>query len=831
MIISEIRADGKEYGPERDKFGRSFKGLISYLLHGEKDTRDNPARVTLAQTVNLYGDIYDAAQELRLTAAYRAELMKRKPTLDEEGRDLDGEHAAYHFVLSWKPEENPPTPEGMADHARQVLQLLGLGEHEAVLIAHGDTDNPHIHVVANRVHPTTGRLWKSYRAQERMNDYAYDWMVKNGLVLWEKGQGNGQRLHRKAWERKRAAKLEAERAAMPLAILEALTHNHATFTAAQLAAAVTASTGTPQEFAELMKRVRQHAEFIELKDADGEKKYTSKSLLELEQRMARNAGLLAGINRHAVADRHKAAALAKYAGAEQEQAREALTHLLDARGLSVVVGYAGSGKSTLLQSAAEAWRASGYNLRGLALAARTAESLETDTGIKSTTVKGFTNSLERGTANLTPRDVVVIDETGLLGSRQLGAILNAIAKAGAKAVLVGDPEQLQAIEAGGPFGYIVNHYEHARMSKIWRQREEWQRAATVQLAEGETPAALDAYAHAGMVHEHGTKAEALALLLDQWQAGRDTGASQIILTATNAEADQINDAARDRLAAAGVLGPDMALMTSEGLRCFARADRVMFQANDLWRFPGRGKPLGVRNGTTGTVLAIEGARVTVQTDQKPPRVVVVDFQEYGHLAHGYAVTVHKAQGVTVDRAHVLASRNMDRHSAYVALSRHRDRVALHWTREDFKDYGALTRSMKRKRLKEMTLDYAATVRATVNDMTRNIAPTDDERAAIAWRNLYHRQDKEAEHVEAFTGLQRVFWYAANLHRFVKAKAATLAKVHAAERVALATTIQKNSPPPKMSSARTGSTAGQPSVAINLVRPVTLSHRPDADRRR
>jgi len=73
----------------------------------------------------------------------------------------------------------------------------------------------------------------------------------------------------------------------------------------------------------------------------------------------------------------------------------------------------------------------------------------------------------------------------------------------------------------------------------------------------------------------------------------------------------------------------------------------------------------------------------------------------------YAATVHKAQGITVDRAHVLASGYMDRHGAYTGLTRHRDGVALHWGRDEFADAAALARVLGRERAKDTSLDYGA----------------------------------------------------------------------------------------------------------------------------
>jgi hypothetical protein len=120
----------------------------------------------------------------------------------------------------------------------------------------------------------------------------------------------------------------------------------------------------------------------------------------------------------------------------------------------------------------------------------------------------------------------------------------------------------------------------------------------------------------------------------------------------------------------------------------------------------------VKNGTLGTVLEVAsgGERLTVRLDGqekgKAGQAVTFYTRDYAHIDHGYAATVHKAQGVTVDRAHVLATPHMDRHAAYVGLTRHRDGVALHYAREDFASPAALARVLGRERAKDTSLDYS-----------------------------------------------------------------------------------------------------------------------------
>lgn len=146
----------------------------------------------------------------------------------------------------------------------------------------------------------------------------------------------------------------------------------------------------------------------------------------------------------------------------------------------------------------------------------------------------------------------------------------------------------------------------------------------------------------------------------------------------------------------GSLARDVAIETERGMRSFADGDRVMFLKNE--------RALGVKNGTLGTIESVSRVRMAVQLDDG--RSVAFDVKDYGQIDHGYAATIHKAQGMTVDRTYVLATPGMDSHTAYVALSRHRDRVELAYGQDDFADQGKLVRALSRERGKDMVSDYA-----------------------------------------------------------------------------------------------------------------------------
>ncbi len=132
---------------------------------------------------------------------------------------------------------------------------------------------------------------------------------------------------------------------------------------------------------------------------------------------------------------------------------------------------------------------------------------------------------------------------------------------------------------------------------------------------------------------------------------------------------------RTALKASGELGAETEFLTERGARSFAEGDRLVFLKND--------SALGVKNGTLGTVEKAEEGRLSVRLDSG--REVDFDAGTYGHVDHGYAVTIHKSQGVTVDRAYVLATGGMDRNLAYVGMTRHRDSATLYAGAEDFTD--------------------------------------------------------------------------------------------------------------------------------------------------
>ncbi|MEC9463462.1 MAG: Ti-type conjugative transfer relaxase TraA, partial [Pseudomonadota bacterium] len=414
------------------------------------------------------------------------------------------------------------------------------------------------------------------------------------------------------------------------------------------------------------------------------------------------------------------------AGLSDEQ-RLAVRHVTGPERIAAVIGFAGAGKSTMLAAARTAWEAQGYRVHGAARAGKAAEGLEESSGIISRTLASWEHSWQAGRAELQSGDILVIDEAGMIGSRQLGRFVEEVERRGAKLVLVGDHEQLQAIGAGSPFRAIAERIGAVELSEIRRQKEEWQRQASNAFATHRTGEGLQAYEERGQLRFAETGQAARDELVRDYLADRDARpqGSRIALAHRRVDVRGINDAIRSALQARGELAraePETAeqggldfleqegdsanreilYQTNDGRRGFAPGDRIVLLENN--------RDLGVKNGMLGTVTAVEPDAIQVRLDgagQNAARVLSIPVRSYQSFDHGYATTIHKSQGATVDRAFVMASATMDRHLTYVAMTRHRHAVGLYAGRDELKDMKTLAASLGRSGAKETVLDYTA----------------------------------------------------------------------------------------------------------------------------
>ena len=389
----------------------------------------------------------------------------------------------------------------------------------------------------------------------------------------------------------------------------------------------------------------------------GEIRHTTLEMLGVERSLLDAASRLRQGGR-GVADRADlVSALNHFRLLSDEQAQMVARLTTSGAGVEVVVGKAGAGKTLALAAARMSWESSDFRVLGTALSARAARGLRDGAGIESQTLASLLAGIESGRTQLGASDVVVLDEAGMVGTRALARLVESADDAGAKVVLVGDPRQLPEIEAGGALAGLINRVGAIELTENRRQQSSWERVALDALRMGRANVALATYERAGRIHAAPTMAEAQDALVQRWAESFREGDDAVMLAASRRDVGMLNELARVELRRSGRLGND--LLEADGLG-FAAGDKVICLRND--------RRLDVMNGTIGTVERRVGNSLVVETTDGP-KALPAEYLEAGHLGHAYAMTVHKSQGMTVERAFVLSSESLSQESGYVAMSR------------------------------------------------------------------------------------------------------------------------------------------------------------------
>ena len=438
--------------------------------------------------------------------------------------------------------------------------------------------------------------------------------------------------------------------------------------------------------------VRVKGQLVRLVAPDGRRRYTTQEMLAIEKGMAATAKRLAASPAHGIDPAAVDAAIEQFAvdrGFHLSQEQEAaVRHITRAGALTEIQGDAGTGKTTMLLAARPAWESQGYTVRGAAVVGKAARKLQTDSGIPSGTLAGLLAGLDPSPTGrppreaLTEKDIVVIDEAGMVGSRQMARLLAHVERAGAKLVLIGDTKQIQAVDAGGAFGALQRGASVGHLTENRRQKTQEMRDVVAHARDGRAGAALKILADHGMVAVQPDRASSIHETIRRWEShGGDLKPNDVLMLAnTRASVALMNLAALQNLRGKGFLGPSVRVEVRDrdgkdkGEREFHEQARVIFKKGD--------KHLGVQNGDFGTVLQVghgdQGAEITIKTDEGE---VVTIFPQaeggYAVLEHGYATTVHAAQGSDANHVVALQDGSMaSREMTYVTLSRMRQSTDL-----------------------------------------------------------------------------------------------------------------------------------------------------------
>ena len=481
-----------------------------------------------------------------------------------------------------------------------------------------------------------------------------------------------------------------------------------------------------------------------------ERRYSPTELLATEQRVIEQALAGIGAGRWTAPDRMVEARLRLHRHLTDGQREMVRRFATSSNAVDVGIGAAGSGKTAVMAVIRELAALTGAPVVGGALAGRTVAGLQQATGIPSVTLTRLIGE-NRDNGGLSTGAIVVVDEAGMVGTRQLAAVTDIVEQASGKLILVGDDRQLPEIEAGGLFRALASRLPCVELTDNVRQRHEWERAALSQLRDGSAGQAIEAYRQRGRVSVGQSRHDTIARAVADWyrhvvSAGDLTAG--LLIAHSNDTVTDLNQHARSLLAAAHRLhGP--ALETGEMV--FQAGDRVLCRENQ--------SRLGVLNGDLATVTGVdqENRSLTVRLDRHPePRELRVWYLERGHVDYGYAMTGHKAQGVTTDRTFVVVDGATDREWAYVAMSRGRQNNTLYLAHPEPADEQCthLTHQDSHDSLEGLiaALDRSSTQTAAI-DQTRGTSsaydvdqlgpppPSSDVAARVAWQIAKRRIER------------------------------------------------------------------------------------------
>lgn len=425
-----------------------------------------------------------------------------------------------------------------------------------------------------------------------------------------------------------------------------------------------------------------------------------------------------------------------------DQQRQAALHIAcDTGRHALVEGWAGTGKTTLLKAVGVAYKTAGFDVSGCCQSAAASLNLARETAIPSRTIASLLLALQKGRARLTAKSILVLDEAGMVGSREFGLLQAEVLKAGAKLVCVGDPKQLQPIEAGGIFRSLAERHGKAEISNIQRQRTdfepliawlsakgalskrraqalreapedarlqalealcsndknlrrgfarwrdrydfEWMREAVELFATGEAKIGLDMLDNRGRLKLVAGHTATIDMLIADWAADKTPLGRRTIIAGTRTEVAELNSRARAILVERGVV-LDADGVEAEIVNRDESVETKRFAPGDRIVFTKNERNLGVSNGVAATISTIEAATfetlLVVELDDANERGetrICVPIS-FGRFDHAYCLTNHKSQGRTFDAAYVLANPSMaDREWAYVAASRSRFATTLY----------------------------------------------------------------------------------------------------------------------------------------------------------
>ena len=437
---------------------------------------------------------------------------------------------------------------------------------------------------------------------------------------------------------------------------------------------------------DLKSEILSHSRLLTLHDEKtGEERglYTTKDVRSEEESILRLSGRLN--SEVTLGDVKKQFMLDLYDYSSEQ--KSAVAYCLE-EGIRIIQGRAGTGKSYVMQGIKDTYLENDIPVIGLAPTNAVAKDLTLSGFMGAKTVHSFLFAYKNGRQPLKCGSVIMVDEAGMVGTTAFGELLKVAYSESCKVILVGDDRQLNSVERGGFFKVLDSTYGSVELSDVRRQTIGWQKQVSEDLSQGRTRSAVGVLAEQGAIHWSTGKEDSFSALIADYSRSylEKPSKSRLILAHKNTEVDVMNQAIqRVRQASGQVKTQEYVCDTLRGAVPFAEGDRIQFMRTE--------KSLGLVNGEFGDLVRASSESFEIKKDDGDS--ISFNPQSYGGLRLGYAGTIYKGQGKTVEEAYVLHNPLMNKNLSYVALTRQIEVVRLYVSQEETKTKEALALQMER----------------------------------------------------------------------------------------------------------------------------------------
>ena len=430
---------------------------------------------------------------------------------------------------------------------------------------------------------------------------------------------------------------------------------------------VSRSGGGLKEIKERYKEILDSDELIKV----GENRFTTKHQYESEKNLIQSLEKMSKSKTNSLKIKDYPAG---YETLNADQ-KKAIAHMIEGPDFAVVEGKAGVGKTYTMKIANEIWEAEGKRVIGLSPTGKAAVGL-VEANINADTVDAFLINISPGLdgkvkERIGKNDIIIIDEAGMLGTKNWALLQKKIDESGAKLIVAGDSKQFSSVTAGGVFAYASKTFGAVVVSKVVRQKSEADREFVQDISNYQFKKSLKNAAEEGRLK---TSDQPIQNLVEDHIRLRKEGHTPVVLADLNKDVDTINRRIRKELKVAGLLqGEDSSFREVK----FCTGDRVIF-------YKGNDKKAGVANGDCGTVQQAEDGRMVITLDRKDRKgkniTIIADENLKTEIKHGYAITNYKSQGISVDSVQsFLDPAKTKAAGAYVALSRFKESLSIYST--------------------------------------------------------------------------------------------------------------------------------------------------------